>query len=284
MILVSRRRCKHREINSRPLALTLAKKAIKMAQNTQNNILVVGGSSGVGLAVAKLALSHLPSVSVIVSSSSETKLKEAVQDIKASNKTDNSIIEFIVGDVSKFDTQYTDVEALLKAAAARFDGKIDHIVWTAGTRPEVNDNEPNNADVINGSTTRTLGPLTLSPLAKKYMTDSKHSSITVTSGVLAYRPLHGRGRMTGLADGLESTARGLAVDLAPIRANFVVLGLIQTPLLEGFDPTMIQHFADKTLLRCVGAAEEAAEAYLYCMRCAYVTGSRIDVEGGALLC
>ena len=78
--------------------------------------------------------------------------------------------------------------------------------------------------------------------------------------------------------------RGLAVDLAPIRANFAVLGLIKTPLLDGFSSTMIQHFTEKTLLKCVGAAEESAEAYLFCMRCAYVTGSRIDVEGGALLC
>ena len=46
---------------------------------------------------------------------------------------------------------------------------------------------------------------------------------------------------------------------------------------------MKKQLADATLLKCIGSAEEAAEAYLYCMRCAYVTGTRIDVDGGALL-
>ena len=70
-----------------------------MAQT--NNVLVVGGSSGVGLATAKLALSNLPNVKVIISSTSEDKLKKAVEEIKGSVKDRDSAVSYVVGDVSK---------------------------------------------------------------------------------------------------------------------------------------------------------------------------------------
>lgn len=86
---------------------------------------------------------------------------------------------------------------------------------------------------------------------------------------------------------MEPLTRSLAVDLAPIRSNFVVFGAISTPLLEGFvggNEEAKKHLASSTLLKEIGGADEAAEAFLYSMRCAYVTGSRIDCEGGSLLC
>jgi NAD(P)-dependent dehydrogenase (short-subunit alcohol dehydrogenase family) len=263
-----------------------------MAQNTHNNVLVVGGSSGVGLAVAKLALSHLPSSNIIISSSNEIKLKAAVEDISAAaakSPTDSStIIDYIVGDVGNFDSQYNDIEAMLKAATARFGAKIDHIVWTAGNRPaSTNGAERSHKDLIEIASPRLFGPLTLEQLASKYMVESKYSSITITSGIRVYKPTRGRGRLAAAAGGIEAGTKGLAVDLAPIRVNFVVLGIIQTPLVDGFvqgNEDLKKQLADATLLKCIGSAEEAAEAYLYCMRCAYVTGTRIDVDGGALLC
>lgn len=71
-----------------------------MAEQSSNNVLVVGGSSGVGLAVAILALSNLPHANIVISSSSEDKLKKAVDDIKSSNKQGHGIVDYVVGDVS----------------------------------------------------------------------------------------------------------------------------------------------------------------------------------------
>lgn len=93
--------------------------------------------------------------------------------------------------------------------------------------------------------------------------------------------------MIATAGSLESGTRGLAVDLAPIRVNFIVLGAIKTPLLDDFtggNSAIAEQFAQGTLAKRIGSAEEAAEAYLFSMRCGYATGTRIDVDGGALLC
>jgi hypothetical protein len=57
------------------------------------------------------------------------------------------------------------------------------------------------------------------------------------------------------------------MDLAPIRTNYVVLGAIQTPLLDimsqGHDLT--EQWKAATLVKSVGTPDEAAEAYLYSM-------------------
>ncbi len=162
-------------------------------------------------------------------------------------------------------------------------------IWTAGSFPHPpqgdGPKEPSNDDLLSVSTTRLFGPLTLTHLGKKYMTNSRKSSITTSSGVLVYRPRPGIARGIGLLGGLDSATRGLAVDLAPIRANFVVLGPIKTPLLEKFasSEAAMKHMAEGSLLKAVGEADEAAEAYLASMRCSYMTGSRIDCDGGALL-
>lgn len=86
---------------------------------------------------------------------------------------------------------------------------------------------------------------------------------------------------------MDVAARALAADLAPIRANSVILGPVQTTLLDGLtkgNQAIIDHLANGTLVKAIAGADEAAEAYLYSMRCAFVTGSKIDCEGGMLIC
>ena len=139
-----------------------------------NNIVhadnLYAGSSGVGLASAKLALSQLPNSNVIISSSNKEKLEKAVKELQDENKDSKAIIDYVVGDLSNFETQFNDVEGVLKAATARFNGRIDHIVWTAGKRPKENNEQRNNEDIIEDSTTRLFGPMTLIRLAKEYAT------------------------------------------------------------------------------------------------------------------
>lgn len=263
-----------------------------MAQNTHNNVLVVGGSSGVGLAAAKLALSHLPSSNIIISSSTESKLQAAVEEIKSTtskfSKDSSNIVDYVVGNISNIDSQYDDVEAVLKTATTRFGAKIDHIVWTAGNLPaSANSDERSHKDLLEIASPRLFAPMTLEKLAPKYMTENRHSSITITSGIRVYKPARGRGKLSAAAGGIEAGTKGLAIDLAPIRVNFVVLGLIQTPLVDRMlqgNEAAGKQFAEATLTKTIGSAEEAAEAYLFSMRCAYITGTRIDVDGGALLC
>ena len=85
-------------------------------------------------------------------------------------------------------------------------------------------------------------------------------------------------------------ARGLAVDLKPIRVNVMAPGAIDTEIFDVYaagDPARRERlrevFAAKTLLGKCGRPEDTAEAYLYLMRDAFVTGHVLVTDGGYLL-
>ena len=78
-------------------------------------------------------------------------------------------------------------------------------------------------------------------------------------------------------------ARGLAVDLAPVRVNCVCPGLIETEMWARFPEgrrEMLKAMTQKQLVQRPGTPAEAAEAYLTCMRNTFMTGQIIKIEGG----
>lgn len=88
----------------------------------------------------------------------------------------------------------------------------------------------------------------------------------------------------------EGMARGLAVDLKPIRVNLVSPGAIDTEIFDNFSDgnlvtrkQLIELYASKTLLGKCGSPEDTAEAYLYMMRDTFVTGHILHTSGGYLL-
>ncbi len=84
---------------------------------------------------------------------------------------------------------------------------------------------------------------------------------------------------SGMAGATESVSRGLAVDLAPIRVNCVVPGAVYTELWDGMGQEqkdkMMKGMEGKLLTEKMGMPEDVAEAYLFCMKSAYVTGTSI---------
>jgi NAD(P)-dependent dehydrogenase (short-subunit alcohol dehydrogenase family) len=166
--------------------------------------------------------------------------------------------------------------------------KLDHIVDTAGAPPfalDLNTVQPSQIDAVVKS--RVIPKMILSKLARTYVKDSYTSSITFTSGALVTKPTPGFGVHASIGGG-DGLARGMAKDLAPIRANVVAPGAIRTPLLERFAGSgdfqaMLDRFASATLLKRVGQPEDVAESYLAAMKNHYQTGTVTHVEGGYYL-
>ena len=82
-------------------------------------------------------------------------------------------------------------------------------------------------------------------------------------------------------------ARGLALDLKPVRVNVVSPGAVDTELWKGMTEEakgeMFKAIGEKVPTGRVGRVEDVAEAFLYCMRDGNVTGSMVSSNGGALL-
>jgi NAD(P)-dependent dehydrogenase (short-subunit alcohol dehydrogenase family) len=107
------------------------------------------------------------------------------------------------------------------------------------------------------------------------------------SGFLSVRP-----RKTSVLQGainaaLEALARGLALELSPVRVNAVSPGLIATPLWSKLDEEarerMYQDAADRLPVRRVGQAEDVTRAILYLASTGYATGSTVLLDGGGAI-
>ncbi|KAL4938431.1 hypothetical protein BDV06DRAFT_231893 [Aspergillus oleicola] len=285
--------------------------SINKLKNTR--VLLVGGTSGIGYAVARAALEY--GASVIVASSSESKVKDAVASLKELYP-ESPYVNRIAGkkcDLSNDETVENEIVELYKFATSKTlfpENKdeqtkgdivpINHIVFTAGTLPHTlpPTDEGVNVPYLRAlNTVRFIGGALIAKHAPTYMPPAPessalapYSSITFTSGVLLERPLPG---MTfGLAGigQIQSQARGLAIDLAQfgIRVNTVMLGPVETPIFSSFgDPeavkVIVKGFGERTVLGRVGDAGDAAETYLGLMRDGNITGELIRTDAGFVL-
>lgn len=86
---------------------------------------------------------------------------------------------------------------------------------------------------------------------------------------------------------LESVAKILARELSPIRVNIVSPGLTDTEAYGGMADvarrSMLERAAANLPAGRYGRPEDLAAAYLFAIDNPFVTGSVIDVEGGALI-
>jgi NAD(P)-dependent dehydrogenase (short-subunit alcohol dehydrogenase family) len=109
----------------------------------------------------------------------------------------------------------------------------------------------------------------------------------LTSGIIGVRPIPGAALAAGSVGAIEALARGLAVDLAPVRVNTVRPGPVHTPMWDGFPrpqlDAMIAAMTERTLTGTVGEADQIAATNLYLMENEFVTGVVITVDGGLTL-
>ena len=235
------------------------------------HVVVIGGSSGIGFAVAKGALAD--GARVTIGSSNLQNVAAAVERLGdgASGQAVDARAE-------------ADVGAFFAAA-----GPLDHLVYTAGDWGSAR--APRSIAETDFKETEALFAVrfwgALAAVKHAVPKLSAEGSITLTNGMIAHRPRKGTPISTAMAGALEHLAQGLAVDLAPIRVNIVCPAAIRTDVWNAFPADQReQRIAEMTRrqpLPRIGEPEEVAEAYLYLMRGGYTTGQVLRVDGGTSL-
>lgn len=244
-------------------------------------ILVLGGTSGIGFAVAEAAIEH--GAIVTVASSTQAKLDKAIERLQSSYPEHKDNITSVQCDIGNPVTIEESIVTALKHAAG--DGKVDHVVVTATgntSRPQLVDFTPEN---VVGLNIKNLTVILIAKHAHEYIHSSPSSSITWTSGTLIDKPTPGATLLAGLGSALNGLGKALAIELKPIRCNVVSPGLIDTEMVRGFPgaEAMVEGFRKGSLTGTVGRPEDTAEAYLYLMKDRFVTGQVISTDGGRLL-
>jgi NAD(P)-dependent dehydrogenase (short-subunit alcohol dehydrogenase family) len=247
-------------------------------------VIVLGGTSGIGFAVAEAAVEY--GATVFISSSTTEKLERSLARLRASYPDASKRIDGYTCNLSNKDDLESNLEVLLKTATNDGTNKLDHVVFTAGDnfRATIQDfSKAQPDDIYKMMTVRGIAPAMIAKLLPKYIHISPESSFTLTGGTLMTKPMPGFSLPLLALGGIEPMVRGLALDMKPLRVNLVAPGTIQTELTESLPDHVKEHFRGKTLSGLLGQPEDTAEAYLYIMKDHFITGTIIHTNGGVLL-
>lgn len=234
-------------------------------------IVIIGGSSGIGLAVARRCLAE--GHRVVIAGRSEKRLEAARAELggPAGRLT-----------ATRADlANRADLEALFGAA-----GHLAHLVVTAADLAYGPLGALTEENMLRAVRSKVLGPLLAAQAAAPRL--AAGGSITCTSGIAARRPAPG-GTLTATVNGaLESMVRALALELAPVRVNAVSPGWVDTPAWERIAPPAVKgarlaDLAARLPGKRNGRPEDVANAIMFLMNDEFVTGTVLHAEGGQLL-
>ena len=226
-------------------------------------VVVVGGSSGIGLATAELAKSE--GAEVVIASRNAERLKAAADKLGA---------KAIPADVTSDDS----VAELFRQC-----GPVDHVVVTAAQLKSGPFKSVSMDDVRSTMEGKFWGAWRVARAADI----RAGGSLTLVSGFLSIRP-RPAAAIVGAANGaLESLTRSLALELAPVRVNCVSPGLIDTPIRaampEAARRDMLAKAAAALPVGRVGVGEDIARQILAFMTIGFATGSIVYLDGGGLV-
>lgn len=244
----------------------------------RSRIVILGGSAGIGLAVAARALGE--GAHVIIASHDRGRVEGAIAQLRDSVPDTAAQAGAVEGHVVDLRSA-AETGRLFQAA-----GAIDHLVFTAGEELLLGPfGELDLEAARRFFELRYWGALTAVRAALPSL--ARQGSIVLTSGAAGRRPHPGFVIGAGICGAIEATTRALAVELAPLRVNCVIPGFVDTALWSNIPPAprqqMFRDAAAKMPVGRIGTPADIAEHYLSFMRGGYVTGQTIVVDGGGVL-
>ncbi|RKP46209.1 SDR family oxidoreductase [Pararobbsia silviterrae] len=236
-----------------------------MAQFSGKKVLVVGGSSGIGEATAKAFATQ--GANVTIASRSAAKLKDAAARIGANTQT-------VVLDT----VDAGAIDAFFASA-----GAFDHIVISAAQTSTGPIRQLTLDEAHASMESKFWGAYRIARAARF----NEGASLTFVSGFLSIRPSKTSVLQGAINAAVEALARGLALELAPVRVNTVSPGLIATPLWEKLNDdarkAMYESAAARLPAQRVGEPEDVANAVVYLASTPFATGSTVLIDGGGAI-
>lgn len=231
------------------------------------NVIIFGGTSGIGLAAAIQATAA--GANTIVIGSNAERARHAAEE--------HGLAGWRAADVTRSDTLYEAVSDI---------DHVDHLVLLAGSFVAGRVLDTDIDHLRRAFEERIWASIhVIRALGDKL---SKSGSITLISGNLADRPnAYGTAVLAAASAAMEALARGLALELAPIRVNALSPGPINTPILgkalgEGRD-AFVASLEQSLPLHRLGSAEEAGDAVVFLMSNTFMNGAVLNIDGGARL-
>lgn len=229
--------------------------------------LVLGGSAGIGLAAAQDL--EAKGARVAVASRSARSRERARDGLSA--------------ETERFDVDVRDRAALTDLFASL--APLDVLVCAAtGGERATGPFLEMDLDGFQGSFDKLWGYTNAVRLAGPHL--SEEAAIVLVSGFPARKSPPGFSAIATVGNAVEGFARAIAPEIAPRRINVVSPGTIVTEMfgtdLEEVERRLAGTTANNLIPR-PGTAKEVSQAILFAIENDFVTGTTIDVDGGALL-
>ena len=233
---------------------------------TDAHVVVLGGTSGIGLATAAMVQDAGAHVTVV--GRDGARLAGALAQL---------------GGTARGASLDVADEGAVRDLFAGFD-HVDHVAMLAGTRADGEIATIDTSPLAGPIDSRLWGALYTCRYAAPKMTDG---SITICTGVGVARPRRGGAVVAAAAGGAEILARVVALEVAPVRVNIIRPGIIDTPLLTQMAgdnrDAVVASQSKRIPLGRIGRSEEIAHAIVFLMTNSYITGSTLTVDGGLSL-
>lgn len=223
-------------------------------------VVVVGGSSGIGLATAQMAKAE--GAEIVIASRNAERVRAAATKLNA---------EGIAADV----TDDQSVSDLFRAC-----GPVDHVVVSAAQLRTGPFKTVAMEDVRATLEAKLWGAWRCARAAEI----KSGGSLTLVSGFLSIRPRPNSAIVSVANGALESLTRALALELAPVRVNCVSPGIIDTPIRAAMPEAARKDMLAKTAAALpvgrVGLGDDIAQQILAFMKNGFMTGSIVYLDGG----
>ncbi len=244
-----------------------------MTRYEGKTVVIIGGTSGMGLATAKMLLDG--GARVLVTGRSKEGVESAQKELG-----NDAIV------VSSDARSLVEIDALASRVKSEFD-TFDLLFVNAGfsiPMPLDNVTEAIYDEMFN---LNSKGPFFA--VQKLAPSINRGGAVVLTTSVANVKGLPGQSTYGAAKAALRSLARTLATELVPreIRVNAVTPGPIDTPILDKVfpDKNVVAQVKEKTIgmipMKRFGTSEEIAKAVLFLgFDATFTTGSEFPVDGG----
>jgi NAD(P)-dependent dehydrogenase (short-subunit alcohol dehydrogenase family) len=231
-------------------------------------VILLGGSSGIGLATAKKAA--VEGARIVIVSGNRQRVDQALKELPAGS-------EGSAVDLSKEE----NIRDFFSST-----GRFDHLVYSAGENLvllPIAQTDIRQAQEF--FTIRFWGAFAAVKYAAPLINEG--GSIGLTSGTASIRPGAGWSVASAICGAMEGFVRAMAVELSPIRVNCVVPGVIRSPLWDSMGleerDALFNYVSKSSLVKRVGQPDDVAEGFLYLMKQRNGSGQSLLIDGGAAL-
>lgn len=238
-----------------------------MNRLVNRNVIVIGGTSGIGLATAKTLAAEGARVTV------------AGRDPEKIATVRNEAAELAVeaDDASS-------AEALL-AFFKRHAPIDDLILCVSGGKGVGYFRELDLSTLMKGFEEKFFAQTRSAQLALPFL--SEDASITFVTAITARAAEPGTAGLAAINGAIESMIKPLARELKPIRINAVSPGVIETSWWDRLPSEareqLLKRYSDVSLVGRNGTAEDVADAVVLLVKNSFMTGTVIEVDGGLRL-